>query len=56
MFSVASIFVQGPMPVMFIVFTPVLLVTLLIAVSPYEVYILTYLFHVHMNNLHMYGI
>ena len=38
--NVAGIFVQGHLPVMWNTCKPVLLVTLLIAVSSYEVYIL----------------
>ena len=44
--AVAKIFVQGHMPIMKIVGIPVFLVTLLIAVSSYEVYTLTLLPHI----------
>ena len=48
MCNVGGIFVQGHMPVMQSVCILVLLVTLLMAVSSYEIYILTELSHVYM--------
>ena len=47
MFNVGSIFVKGHMQVMWISYIAMLLVTLLIVVSSYQVYILKYVSHVH---------
>ena len=49
MCEMGGIFVQGHLPIMYNVYLPVFLVTLLIIVGPYETYILTYLSHVHMK-------
>ena len=62
--NVAGIFVQGHMPIMWTVCIPVFLVTILIAESSYDTYILIYLSHVctstdwhmwHLGNILVFG-